>query len=117
TVDRSQPGSVRYQADGVDYLAGLAPAPLLDWEVVTTYPTALVLAGVAGGREVAFGVLILAAGLSAIIGGLVAGRFVRPLSVLGIATESLLVEEIAAPLPESSFTEVQRLASSFSRMR
>jgi signal transduction histidine kinase len=117
TGDRSQPGSVRYRAGGVGYLAGVAPAPLLNWEVVTTYPTALVLAGVAAGREVAFGVLVLAAAMSAIIGGLVAGRFVRPLSVLGIATESLLIEEIATPLPESSFAEVQRLASSFSRMR
>jgi signal transduction histidine kinase len=114
---RTAPGSVQYRTGGVSYLAGFAPVPVLNWVVVATYPAASILAGVRAGRETAFGILVLAATASAVIGGLVAERFVRPLSALGTAAERLSIEEVATALPQSSFAEVQRLASSFSRMR
>jgi signal transduction histidine kinase len=114
---RMQPGSLLYRTAGVTYVAGFAPVPSLGWVVVTSFPTASVLAGVRAGREVAFGLLILAACVSAVLGALVAERFVRPLSELETAADRFAYEEIATPLPFSSFAEVQQLATIFGRMR
>jgi signal transduction histidine kinase len=110
---------VQYGSDENSYIAGFAPVASLGWVAVASFPRASVVAGVEAGREDAFGILVLAAAVSAIIGGLVAERFVRPLSALGTAAEWLAVEEmpLAIPLPHSSFAEVQRLATIFGRMR
>jgi signal transduction histidine kinase len=114
---RMSPGTLQYRTGGVSYVAGFAPVPALGWVVVTSYPTATVLAGVRAGREVAFGLLVVAAAASAVLGALVAERFVRPLSELETAANRFANEEIATPLPFSSFAEVQHLATIFGRMR
>jgi signal transduction histidine kinase len=116
-LGQTEPGTMQYQAGDVTYLAGFTPVPFLGWVAVASFPLASVLAGVQAGREVAFGILLLAAAVSALLGALVAERFVRPLSALGSAAEWRAVRELALPLPRSSFAEVQRLATIFGHLR
>ena len=110
-------GNLRYRAGGVEYAAGFSEAASLGWTVVSTYPIASAIAGVENGREGAFGLLVLTCALSTILGLFVADRVVRPLNALSNAIDDLAAEAVAAPLPHSSFTEVQRMSRLFGAMR
>jgi signal transduction histidine kinase len=116
--DSPQVGStLRYRLNGVDYVGASAPVPTLGWSVVSAYPVPYALAGVRMGREWAFGVLILAAALSIVMGLILADRLVAPLNELGSAMDDLASEGSASPMPRSSLAEVQRLTELFEVMR
>jgi signal transduction histidine kinase len=110
-------GSVRYQTGNAGYVAGYSRVPDRTWIGVVSFPTASVLGGVRAGRELAFGVLLLAAAFSTAIGLFVADRFIRPLNALGMAAEGLTTNDDSTPLPHSSFAEIDQLAKMFGAMR
>jgi signal transduction histidine kinase len=117
SADQSS-GSLQYRSGNSFLVAGYARVPELDWVAVVTFPTASVLRGVRAGRELAFGVLLVAAAISAAFGLFVADRFIRPLSALGKAAEGVAGDDDStSSLPHSSFAEVDRLATIFGTMR
>jgi diguanylate cyclase (GGDEF)-like protein/PAS domain S-box-containing protein len=71
----------------------------------------------AAGRELIAWLLLLVVGVAAAGGVLVARRLAGPLDVLTGAVEKLTAGDAAAPLPESSITEVAHLSTSFGEMR
>jgi signal transduction histidine kinase/DNA-binding response OmpR family regulator len=114
-----QPGQtvLRYRAPDGEHLAGYARVADLGWTVVVDVPLAGVLAPVRHGREVAFGLLLLAIAITATAGFLVARWFTAPLAALARAAERLAEGDSAAPLPHSSVTEITALSTDFGAMR
>src|SRR5688500_4901509 len=95
----------------------LFPYTTLFRSAVVSFPTASVLGGVRAGRELAFGILLLAAAASTALGLFVADRFIRPLNTLGNAAEAVAANDDSAALPSSSFAEIDQLARIFGTMR
>lgn len=110
-------GMLRYRASGLEYVASFSKSSSLSWSVVSTYPVADAVAGVQNGREWAFGLLVLTCALSTILGLFVADRVISPLNALSNAIDDLTAEAVGAPLPQSSFAEVQRMSRLFGAMR
>ncbi|MEO6194658.1 MAG: sensor histidine kinase [Thermoanaerobaculia bacterium] len=99
-------------------LAGFAPVPRLNWGVAVESPRGASLAGVRGGRDLAFGLLLLVIPLTVIAGIFAARRIARPLGDLSNAVGELTAGNLAAPLgARSSIAEVARLAAAFQEMR
>src|SRR5688500_19988085 len=71
----------------------LFPYTTLFRSAVVSFPTASVLGGVRAGRELAFGILLLAAAASTALGLFVADRFIRPLNTLGNAAEAVAAND------------------------
>src|SRR5579884_315877 len=110
-------GSLRYFDGSADQLAGYAAVPGRPWTVVVAVPLATALAPVRAGREVAFGLLLLAIALTAGMGVLVASWLTAPLAALARAARRLADGDSAAPLPRSTVTEIAALAADFGAMR
>jgi signal transduction histidine kinase len=111
-------GALTYVGDnGQTWLAGYATERPLGSRIVVEQPAMVALAEVHAGREVAFGLLALAAGLAAVAGSWVAGRLAEPLHVLAMAVEGFGAGESSAPIPQSRIAEVALLAINFSNMR
>jgi PAS domain S-box-containing protein len=110
-------GERKYSANSQDMLAGFATVPSLGWRVVVERPEAVALADVRTGRELVFGVLLLAALLAVALGALIGRQMAAPLQVLVRAVQELGAGAPAAPLPESAIPEVAQLAASFASMR
>lgn len=68
-------------------------------------------------RDLEFGIILLLIAVAAVVGTIVAGRLIAPLGQLAAAADKLALGDVAAPLPESSVTEVAHLAGHFSEMR
>lgn len=73
------PGALRYRTAAGEQLAGYARVSGLGWGVVVERPVAQVLASTRAARELAFGFLLLAIAVSAVIGVFVADRLAAPL--------------------------------------
>jgi len=110
-------GALTYSDGSADLLAGYARVPDLDWTVVAAVPRATALAPVRAGREIAFGLLLLAIALTAGSGVLAARWLTEPLAALARAAQRLADGDNAAPLPRSSVTEIAALTADFGAMR
>jgi light-regulated signal transduction histidine kinase (bacteriophytochrome)/HAMP domain-containing protein len=87
------------------------------WWFVVEQPATAALADVYARSEVAFGLLVLAAGLAAIAGSWIAGRLAAPLHVLAAAVEEFGTGDATVPVPRSGIAEVALLARNFANMR
>jgi signal transduction histidine kinase len=110
-------GTLQYAAPTGDHLAAYARVGWLDWTVLIDAPLAALLAPVRNGREVAFGLLLLAIALTAGTGVLVARWLTAPLAALARVARRLADDDSAAPLPESTVTEIAALTADFGAMR
>ncbi|HXO20602.1 MAG TPA: cache and HAMP domain-containing protein, partial [Thermoanaerobaculia bacterium] len=98
-------------------LAAFAAVPRIGWAVAVERPRAAALAGVRRGRDMAFLLLLLCAGLAVCAGVVTARRIARPLGTLADAVDQLTAGNRWAPLPPSNISEVARLSAAFGEMR
>jgi len=110
-------GAVTYEHDGQSWLAGYATADPMGVRFVVEQPALTALAAVHAGRELAFGLLVLAGVLAAVAGGWVAGLLAAPLHTLAVAVEGFGAGESSPPIPLSQIAEVALLARNFGTMR
>src|SRR5579859_1911288 len=110
-------GMVSYETDGQSWLAGYALAGTTGLLFVVEQPAITALAAVHAGRELAFGLLVLAAALAAVAGSWVAGRLAEPLHVLAVAVEGFGAGQAVVAMPRSDIAELALLARNFVRMR
>ncbi len=110
-------GRERYLAADGSQLAGYATVPSLGWGIVVERREAVLLATVHQGREAAYGILLLALAVAALVGAYAAGRLAKPLVLLHGAVRSLALDESDAPLPRSGVSEVAALSATFGVMR
>ena len=111
------PRTLSYRGFGGERLVGYARVPFLGWGVVIERPAALVLADSFARRDQIFGLLMLAISVAAVAGFAAAGRLTRSLSALARAADALAAEQLDAPLPTSTATELARLSGAFREMR
>ncbi len=115
--DPNQAGSVAYTGRDGQHLAGYARVPGLNWGVVVERPAALALSGVYAGREIAFMLLMVSLVATSVAGSLLAAWLIGPLEALSKAMTALAHGQSGPALPQTSFTEMQRLGISFGRLR
>jgi signal transduction histidine kinase len=116
-ISAAASGSLAYDNNGQPWFAGYAAVGSNGWWFVVEQPAAAALADVYARNEVAFGLLVLAAGLAAIAGSWIAGMLAAPLHVLAAAVEHFGAGGSPAPLPLSGLAEVALLARNFANMR
>jgi diguanylate cyclase (GGDEF)-like protein/PAS domain S-box-containing protein len=110
-------GQLAYETPGGQRLAGYARVSGLGWGVVAEQPAASALAGTYARRELAVVLLLLAMGLAAVGGVVVAIWLAAPLRAFAAAADRLAAGDDAAPLPTSRISEIARLAAGFAEMR
>jgi signal transduction histidine kinase len=110
-------GSQRYGEPPDERLTAYAQVPGLGWGVVVDRPLADDLSAVRGARELAFGLLLLAITLAALVGAFAARVFTRSLNALSSAVSRFAMGDAAAPLPREGMSEVRRLSAAFDQMR
>jgi signal transduction histidine kinase len=98
-------------------LAAFATVPGIDWTVAVERPRAAALAGVRRGRDMAFVLLLVCAGLAALAGIVTARRIARPLGTLADAVDQLTAGNPDAPVATSGVAEVARLAAAIRELR
>jgi signal transduction histidine kinase len=98
-------------------LAAFASVPRIGWAVAVERPRAAALAGVRRGRDMAFVLLLVCAGLAALAGIVTGRRIAHPLGTLADAVDQLTVGNPNAPVPASAIAEVARLAAAFRELR
>jgi signal transduction histidine kinase len=98
-------------------LAAFARVPRIHWAVAVERPRAAALAGVRRGRDMAFVLLLVCAGLAALAGVVTARRIARPLGTLADAVDQLTAGNPDAPVAASSIAEVARLGAAFGELR
>ena len=111
------PRTLSYRGFGGERLVGYARVPTLGWGVIIERPAALVLADSFARRDQIFGLLMLAIIAAAAAGFLAAGRLTRSLTALARAADALAAEQLDAPLPTSTASELVRLSGAFREMR
>ena len=116
-IGEATAGALAYESNGQSWLAGYAAVDPLGWRFVVEQPAMAALADVHAGRDLAFGLLVLAAGLAAVAGSWVAGLLAAPLRILAVAVEGFGAGESTAPIPQSRIAEVALLARNFVNMR
>jgi len=117
---RAQPeqgDALRYGAPPQEWLAAYAPLNELGWGVLVERPLAEDLSSVHGAREQAFGLLVVAVTLAALVALLVARYLNAPLNALAIAASRFGSGDAAAPLPRAGVSELARLSDAFDQMR
>ena len=77
-IGKAPSGALTYDSNGQTWLAGYALAGTTGLLFVVEQPAMAALAAVHAGRELAFGLLVLAAALAAVAGSWVAGRLAEP---------------------------------------
>lgn len=112
-----QAGVLRYGVPPQEWLAAFAPVPMPAWGVLVERPIAKDLSSVRGAREQAFGLLVIAVTLAALVALLVARYLTAPLNALAGAVSRFGSGDAAAPLPHAGISEVARLAAAFDQMR
>ncbi|HEY0734313.1 MAG TPA: ATP-binding protein [Herpetosiphonaceae bacterium] len=113
----SDSGSLSYITPTGTQLAAYARLPELGWGVVVERPRAEALAPTRAGREITFGVLLLAIGLSAGIGVVAAHTLTASLSSLAHAVAQLPDAPSAVELPSTRIHEIAQLTQVFNIMR
>ncbi len=98
-------------------LAAFASIPRIGWAVAVERPRAAALAGVRRGRDMAFVLLLVCAGLAALAGIVTGRRIAHPLGTLADAVDQLTAGNSNAPVPASAISEVARLAAAFRELR
>jgi signal transduction histidine kinase len=99
-----------------ELLAAFARVPGLGWTVMVDQPADVVLAPVRAERELAYGMLLVVVALAILIGSLVSGQLVRPLTALVDASRSLARGNRAVALPKGGGREIETLVASFADM-
>jgi signal transduction histidine kinase len=98
-------------------LTAFAGVPRFGWAVAVERPQAAALAGVRRGRDRAFILLLVCAGLAALAGIVTARRIARPLGTLADAVDQLAAGNPHAPVEASRIAEITRLAAAFGELR
>ncbi len=114
---RDTSGALRFVEDRTLTVAGYARVPDLGWGVVVEQPLSAVLAETHEQRDLAFGILLLAAVFSAVVGVAIAGGLTGPLRVLGQAVAEVASGVRESRLPESQISEVRQLSRAVEQTR
>lgn len=108
--ETSQSGTFTYQTPSGKQLVAYAHiAPWSQW-VVIEQPASVALAAIQASHELTFGLLVIAIGLAAGLGNLLAGWLTASLTSLARAVDQLAGGSAALTIPRSSITEVRQLA-------
>ncbi|MFO0983437.1 MAG: cache domain-containing protein [Planctomycetota bacterium] len=110
-------GSGRFHYGSRVWYAAFTSLPHLSCGVIVERPADLVLAAAHAGRELAFGILLVAIALAAVLGLLTADRLCAPLDALTRAARRLTAGDATAQLPTSPVMEIESLSLAFGAMR
>jgi diguanylate cyclase (GGDEF)-like protein len=116
-ADSAPAGALRIAGARGGLLAGYARVPALGWGVIVERPASAGLDAIHTKLDLVFGGLLLVIAAAAGFGVLAAGRLSRPLATLAVAVDRLATGDSTAPLPVAGFTEIVRLAATFSHLR
>jgi diguanylate cyclase (GGDEF)-like protein len=116
-ADPAHGGALRITGPRGGTLTGYARVPELGWGVVVERPAAASLQTIHTKLDLLFGGLLLVIAAAAGFGLVAAGWLSRPLATLAVAVDRLSTGDSSAPLPATGFTEIVRLAATFSHLR
>lgn len=111
-----QTGSVEYRFGGQKSLAAFSYIPQTGWGLIVQQSAEDALADVSAVKQTAIMIAIMAAGLAAIIGLVVAGMMVKPITAISRAADRLAKGNMYASCQVSTQDEIGKLATTFNFM-
>ncbi|MBI3966546.1 MAG: PAS domain S-box protein [Chloroflexi bacterium] len=113
------PNVVRYELDGVTWIAGYAPTERAGWTAVVERPESEVLAPAEGSWRIALAGIGVSSSLALVVAVWLARSLTRPVRDLVVAARALGEHDTAAPLPVVSADqgELGILVEAFAAMR